>query len=382
MSYYRTCTGLQYRAKNFDGNVEGDYHYEKVVNGIPQAPYSYGTGLNMVNDEYLIGQNHPNFHKRRKKGELLCKTYFMHYSRLGSIMERQWDIVGPTSHVWIVGEVGLADGSQSIKTQEQMFALMPELDDTLVQEAAAKIMSESFDALTFLAEFDKTLLMFAGLVKRVISFKKILPSSRKGVANDWLESRYGWRTLLYDLEDLNKALKALSEPSRLRHNKAASFLGKDSWQDIVNADTGTVKLQTKYTYNLEWKMTGSVTADVYRPIVSFNPLVTGWEIIPYSFVIDWLLGVGRSLLASSFLLTEAQYVSSIGIKMTLNTTVSQIPTYWYPGYSGTVSLEGEWKHVLKYRVPCAVPTLPRFRVNLNVAKIYDLIAMLIQRKRR
>jgi hypothetical protein len=260
-----------------------------------------------------------------------------------------------------------------------------DLHKELVQAAAAKIMAESHDTLTFLAELASVKRMFKSAVNKLLTLR-VPPgfhrfSLQRDVKANWLEGRYGWRTFLYDLEDLDKAIRSLGG-YQTRYSGAKTLLHEYESPSITYPSDGGAYYQKTVTDSVTINHKGSVTADIVLPPFSFNPIVTGWELIPYSFVIDWLINVGRSLQAVSLVLTQAKYSASVGFKLTVVRYYERVVTSWKAGYSGSSYGYGMVEHVLKYRTPCAVPLLPQTKIRLNEFKVMDLIALLYGLKKR
>jgi hypothetical protein len=128
------------------------------------------------------------------------------------------------------------------------------------------------------------------------------------------------------------------------------------------------------------ELRGSVVADVEVPAFQFNPLQTAWEVIPLSFVIDWLVGIGRMLATWSFLSLRPNYVAAGGYRLTVKRDYSNDITQWLNGWSGSNAMQASSTSVVEVRTPCQVPMTPHFQVRLNVAKIIDLVSLLIQRR--
>ena len=111
----------------------------------------------------------------------------------------------------------------------------------------------------------------------------------------WLEYRYGWRPLIGAAEDLKDAVDRLSQP------KDSLVVSGRSRQDIAVSGTATVQWADNFWGGYTRTAQASGT-DTHRSFVSHlirresaaigvNPLVTAWELVPYSFVIDWFTGI-------------------------------------------------------------------------------------------
>jgi hypothetical protein len=251
----------------------------------------------------------------------------------------------------------------------------------MAQMAAANCYEQGFDVLTFLAELTEVRKMFLAAGKKL--YKLQFPRSLRELACEWLAYRYGWRTLYYDLKSLDKAVKSLHEMAeRTRHSgrsyAASAGSSTDHWE------SGNANILWDYTLQREWEITalGSVTADISMSAFQFNPVVTAWEIIPFSFVIDWFLGVGKAISASSFLTLASRYAASGGWRYQctqhFNVELAEIlNTIDIASEHGQQTATLEFERTT--RCPCNVPYTPHFNLRLNTAKVLDLMALIAQR---
>jgi hypothetical protein len=112
------------------------------------------------------------------------------------------------------------------------------------------------------------------------------------ISGRWLEMQYGWRPLVDQAYEAGKALRAASKERVLRFS-------------ATQQRTKLVDLGTPGVYETWCKATVSVKiiAELYedipveRALGLTNPAAVLWEIVPYSFVVDWFLPVGSYLSA-------------------------------------------------------------------------------------
>ena len=134
------------------------------------------------------------------------------------------------------------------------------------------------------------------------------PSVLYNLASNWLQLQYGWKPLLQDIEGSLKALSQLALSSqgfiqRVRASASASQTTEssfDPWSpnsrptrgvEIINTETRT-KMVLSYTIDSPLQAFLSQTGFT-------NPINLGWEILPFSFVVDWFTGIGPYLEALS-----------------------------------------------------------------------------------
>lgn len=245
-----------------------------------------------------------------------------------------------------------------------------------VQAAAARIATSGWDALTFGAEFSKTVAMFRGFTSRLISLAKA-----GKLEKIWLEGRYGWRTLVYDLKDIDAAIRNLNEGRKRYFDRVGTTISKVETRVDAQAPTGygTFTCTTTYTHSIGLR--GSVCADIEPPRFQYNPLSTAWEVTKLSFVIDWIVNVGQFLDSLSFLALQREYTAASGLMIKSDyKQVSDVS--WVSGCYGTWVIESEGHGELVNRIPASVSTIPLTKLRLDAFKVLDLVALFLQAIRR
>lgn len=344
-------------------------------NGGSASVVGSGTAYTQVNYMKTVGFNTPNFHSRLARGELLPFTSFNQFSLIG-FGESLYDITDPSGNrTWYSPNAGPVQSYIDVPEQE-LTDLMTGETQQYVQQAAAKIYNSSFDALTFLAELHKTIAMFSAIGQKLL---RMLNSKPPDVPwNLWLEGRYGWRILVYELEALRKACAGLNSERKRFSERCGSVQYWSSSTVSGPTSNGHVLITDSLTKDYKLSLRGSVVADIEIPNFSFNPVLTAWELLKFSFVIDWFIGVGQALSALSFLTFTTNYAAAGGMRLdctlTHTTTVSPLPGFIINQFRRSA----ETKAYLISRVPTSVSSIPQLKVKLNVSKIIDLLALLAQ----
>lgn len=349
-------------------------------NGSPVAQAGYPITYNQNSKEsWMYGEDIPNFHARVKAGELLPMTGFRKYTR----ETKTWgyeDLIKDGFQYYYTPSVPF--GEIYIRTYSTTLeSLIPPYEfQQLVTACAAKIQNSGFDALTFLAELKKTWNMFSNMAYRFVNLARGKPPNVS--LNEWLEGRYGWRPFLHDMADLSDALMKLDKDKRTRLSERVGNTAR--WTRNVTIAQGTGGF---YQYNytaldeIECSVRASIAADIDVQAFAFDPIRTAWELVPYSFVIDWFINVGQSLAAAEFLYGAKQSTASFGYKITMNRTVTGVLTPLTGVTFLNVAAGGFEKSTLERRTPTSVSVYPSINVNLDKLKIFDLLALLIQRFR-
>lgn len=327
------------------------------------------TGANLKTTQ---GADIPNFKRRLKLGELLPFTWF-----------QQFDVWGQASGTYSTSSSSCTTNITPVWIPSEDWPIYrEELEDEaaqrdpypLVQAVASKIYSDGHDTLTFLAELRQVVAMFRGIVPRIAEL------IRKGrLDNLWLEGRYGWRTLLYDIEDLNKAIISLNVNRKAR---AKDRVGTgERWTSIhpIQYKSNNVGSWEVHIHD-EWEasLRGSMVADFSPSRFQFNPITTAWELTRLSFVVDWIVNIGGYLEAMSFLTLSSEYAAAVGWKVTCKRTMEVENLSWNAGYTGSITGEAVCEASYTLRIPASVSKLPQFRLNLDWLKVTDLLALIYQ----
>lgn len=126
------------------------------------------------------------------------------------------------------------------------------------------------------------------------------PSKSKSTASNWLEFQYGWKPLLMDVHGSMDSLAKLAYANNYFRYVTAS--GKSSSESNTNfavvgqPQFGTPgkafsRLETRTKYGLRFKVDSPLTAFLAQTGFT-NPVNLAWEILPFSFVVDWFLPIG------------------------------------------------------------------------------------------
>lgn len=133
---------------------------------------------------------------------------------------------------------------------------------------------------------------------RQIDLLKHPNNAFKRFGDQWMRYRYGIMPLVYSYRDIVKTLhRGKNVTNRCRRVVQPTSYG------ITLPSPSTSYLWT--TYVGEIVLSGTLFQHFDMDSVSqisgigFNPLVTAWELIPYSFVIDWFVNVGDYIAAST-----------------------------------------------------------------------------------
>lgn len=189
-------------------------------------------------------------------------------------------------------------------------------------EALVDLASSKADLAVDLAQAVKTADLFFDTGKVVIDFalalkkgkiakafrhlnpKQVKKLAKEGklpdkLANQWLAFHYGWRPLAMTAYGLLELLKEQLEPALLVHGRGQ---GRMSWNGTLQTKAvhsgflppAVITEQSKAS--MRCGLTGRLTSLEYLRTLNrvglVNPASLVWELIPFSFVVDWVMPIG------------------------------------------------------------------------------------------
>lgn len=193
--------------------------------------------------------------------------------------------------------------------------------DGVINDALEKLKDQKINLGVALAESRSTVGMVAGNAVRVFNAyrhirkgrlskalkalsldKKGHTFSSKNASGRWLELQYGWLPLMSDIyggyEQLNKGFREKDQLLNVRARRKGvvpfdPFLGsKGDTYFTYSADSLEMK------YSAECKIWYKMSNDKLSKAATMgltNPLEIAWELVPFSFVVDWFLPIGDFL---------------------------------------------------------------------------------------
>jgi len=169
--------------------------------------------------------------------------------------------------------------------------------------------------------------------------------SPKNLASLWLEFQYGWRPLVSSAQGSIETFQQSLEKGEIV--KVQSYY-RETFERVVNSTTqpsswqyqdseNVTKGSYKVGYTIYYKLVNTDNHNMAATGFS-NPLNLGWELIPFSFVVDWFVGIGNYL---SSLDATLGLVFEKGCKTTADRSASTKTTSWrssytYVSFSGSV----------------------------------------------
>lgn len=162
-------------------------------------------------------------------------------------------------------------------------------------------------ALRFLRSHKKYIRQQIGRILRTPATRSgrrfLVKTMGQSAANRWLEYQYGWKPLLSDIYGLAGAIDdQINQPKTVK--SIANPEERVSPSVYFDPPSGAVVLKDNTIVNtgakcrMDFLISNSVAATFNR-MGLVNILEIGWELIPFSFVLDWILPCGKYLAALS-----------------------------------------------------------------------------------
>lgn len=193
----------------------------------------------------------------------------------------------------------------------------------------------------------------------------------------WLELQYAWKPLVHDSYEAAKALAAMTGPRTYRYNAS---LGPKR----ATYDGSQVPIAFKYlvTVSVSKRLQAELYEDVpfARALGLTDPASIAWEVVPYSFVVDWFIPIGTYLSVwQSVPSLKGRFLSTtrIGQKLTGFTVILPAGN---PGYNGTTKVD-EWfriERVASSSLTVPMPTFNSVPKALSPRHLLNAIALIHQ----
>lgn len=195
---------------------------------------------------------------------------------------------------------------------------------------------------------------------------------RGTVSNRWLEVQYGWIPLLSDLHGVVGELQqALQRPRTRRIRVTAS---SEAERKVQN---GWIPHLQRYGQIEAYAKTSCrVTAYLQQESLAAsrlgltNPVNLAWELLPYSFVIDWFIPIGN------WLNSLDAGIGLINISGTVSTKAKYIATNQF---GSSYYMTESWGRSVFHTLPSA--PLPTWKPSVGWKQVANALALLSQLKR-
>lgn len=241
----------------------------------------------------------------------------------------------------------------------------------------------SIDLSIDLFQASSTARMFKASDK-VVLLAKLARASPKAIGSAWLELQYGWKPLLGTIYDvLDKTHKVVYSKSRVVGARYSEFVptGDTVSQTVEEYGqlSGRANRSGKYTCEIGALLKTNMD-DSAAAYTSLNPFSIAWELLPYSFVVDWFCSVGSYIRnMETSLLYRNTFVSgyrSDGCFFDATWESHKRPTASGWHYVHSDLRQRCFRRTMLTKYPA--PRLPSFKADLGSSRLLNAAALLSQ----
>lgn len=321
-----TYTRIRNKNGSYSRNV---MKYSNAPSGNYPSNTVFATAVASGGVDRLIWDNpHPGYAKAKAAGAIIQGDCYIH--------ETSYDCsdgtftVGPFSD-WGISELTgpLAAMTGTVVGSSELDSLGVTALNIAVNAAFANMNSAPLMAGEIASDYKQTLSMLrkpfsgaADLTRKIFSAKKRRLKLKSNL-NDataftgaWLEYRYGWKPLIFDCESAMEEIRRNAEKNKRQRLVARSSCSRSYTKKVVfnRVNFGTWPYLASSGTAVGSGQIDAHAGVIYETVLSHDPrkaLVTSlgllpkdvpstiWEVIPYSFVVDWFVGVGDWISATT-----------------------------------------------------------------------------------
>lgn len=199
----------------------------------------------------------------------------------------------------------------------------------------------------------------------------------------WLEYNYAWVPIVKDVYSLLNV--NFKEPYRIIHGRArvGGREQSDSAKNIMFQWEGYIDWESRVAIRSKVVANGSALGPVSEFGVT-NPALLAWELLPFSFVVDWFLPIGpyveRLLTPTSNLSFSDFSTTTISRSVWTGRTFVYDPKL-YPAYEQTTSTGGSFSMVTEVKSrELVIPPLefPRLKNPLSTTHFANAMSLLVE----
>lgn len=201
----------------------------------------------------------------------------------------------------------------------------------------------------------------------------------KSAGSAWLELQYGWKPLV---QDMSFAMNSFRNGLPKQKVTAIRNVTEDHALPVKTGTVAPYSLETSgyCTSGCLVRIDTTLTHPNLAALNSLgliNPFQLGWELLPFSFVLDWLLPIGNALAG----LSTPFGLDLKGISTTQYTKTS-IQYKWcqYPDYIQGAKISAKVESLATYRTVSFFWPMPRtyFKSPFNLTRAVTALALLQQ----
>jgi len=195
---------------------------------------------------------------------------------------------------------------------------------------------------------------------------KLTLRTGQSTADNWLALQYGWKPLIQDVHEAMNSLAMFYQRQQYitRRLNVSATVRKHQWglnrlqNDPSTPECGSWSEETKSTcrYVVDFSVDDRLVAFLSQTGFT-NPINLMWEVLPYSFVVDWFLPIGPYLES----LTAFQ---GLTFKKGCKTQFTRTGNFYSSSYSG-ISYNGDPAYKQALGGGCSITQLRLDRSQVN-----------------
>jgi hypothetical protein len=187
-------------------------------------------------------------------------------------------------------------------------------------------------------------------------------TNQKDIAGLWLSYIYGWKPLLQDLHSLQQAVhEDMLAPPRLK--STGKGIESYTWENSSWSDSKWKKRGTRF-HSAVCVLFAKVSNPMSYQLAQaglLNPAAIAWELVPFSFIFDWFIPIGKTLEACTATVGLEPDGGFVSLKSDLTSSYS-LRKQWTeqpsPGFISSVKEPGSYVIVSYSFVRTALSAFP------------------------
>lgn len=276
----------------------------------------------------------------------------------------------------------------------------------VITNALLKLKDQKVNLAQAFAERKMTANLLADSITRIAKSVQALRSGKwrkagrylkqnwKKAPSSWLEYQYGWTPLLQDIYGSCEALRELDRTAWIMTVKEVFVSREETVKRFTSNGNGSVH---PFNYDSEQSLASSKGAFIrldYIPSVTFfdalsragftNPLQLQWELVPFSFVVDWGYAVGDWLSVMDATVGWEFYSGSLTTRGEVTSKVTlRVPPpdpykrRTYPNPEGSLYRQEKYLKRVPYG-SSPLPSRPVYKDPTSMTHVANALALLSQ----